>query len=151
MPLERDDLALPVETHGVFGVSRELRLVTDDGLFLTMLLGCQRRDGAGRLCDGQLELESLLNELRERLAFATHALTQFLDLALGLQNATRFGLCAAGKQVRTSKHVAVERGHACRRLARHADGPFEAVRDVRLGQHLPKSRDIGSGQTQDVG
>ena len=94
-----------------------LRLVRDDGLFLSVLFRLQSGDRARGLGDRQLELRHFRRQTRQLLPIDGHALAELLDLASGRQNASRLDFRAAGDQMRAAQHVSVERGDRRGRLA----------------------------------
>ena len=86
-----------------------------------MQLGGQRGDRRRRVRDRRLELRRFGGEPLERVAFDCHALAQFLDLALGRQDAARFDLAAAGDKSaprRTSPSSVATGTSSARQLAR---------------------------------
>ena len=108
----------------------QLRVVADDDLLLLVLLGVERVNRIGGMRDRRVERRGLLRQLRQRFAIRGNAIAQLLDLALGLEDAARFGGAAAGHEMRTAEHVAFERRDWQRR--RHGEPAHAAAdRDAR--------------------
>jgi hypothetical protein len=67
------------------------------------MLGVQRGDRVRRLRDGRFELRGLLGEIDQRRALRRDAAAEILDLALGLEDAARARMAAAGNELRTAE------------------------------------------------
>ena len=135
-PLEANDFRLASQAKRVLAKPRELRVVTDNLLFLPMLLRRQRSNRGGRFRDPHIESGNRVNQPRQRRAIERDPLAQFLDLALGGENAARFGLRAARYQVRSPEHVAADGRDRRRRFTRQCDRVLEGLCHVRFGDHL---------------
>ena len=113
--LARQLLGLLREARLLVGRVLELRVESDNGLVLLVVLGVQCGDRIGGMSDGRLELRGLLREPHQRLAVGGDAFAQLLDFALGLEDAARFGAPAARHEVRAAEHVSVQRRNRQRR------------------------------------
>src|SRR5438094_903423 len=110
----------------------ELRFVADDRLFVLVVLGVERRDGVRRLRDRGFELCRLLREARQRAPLHGDAVAQLLDLAFGLEDATRFGARAARHERGTVKDFASERRDQPPRRAARVSRLLIRRRDPRV-------------------
>ena len=110
----------------------ELRFVADDRLFVLVVLGVERRDGVRRLRDRGFELCRLLREARQRAPLHGDAVAQLLDLAFGLEDATRFGARAARHERGTVKDFASERRDQHPRRAARVSRLLIRRRDPRV-------------------
>jgi hypothetical protein len=107
----------------------------DDRLFLAMKLRRQPRDGRGRVRDRLLEPRRVVDQLLEGGARGGDLLAQFLDLALGGENAPRLGLLPAGDDMAPAEDVAVERRHRIRHGRRNPRRGLERLGDQRAAHH----------------
>jgi hypothetical protein len=85
--------------------------------------------------DHQFEACRLFGKLIESGTQAIDALAQFLDLALGGENAAGLRLLAASHHVAPAKDVAVERDDRERHQRRNAGGRVEWFGDERAAEH----------------
>ena len=116
-----------------------------------MQFGRERGDRRRRVRDGLFELRGLRGQPLERLALDAHPLAQFLDLALGGENAARLDLAAAGDQMAAAQDVAVERRHRHRNDGCQLTRLLERLDDDRFADRLAQRRGVLAGHARDVG
>ncbi len=138
--LARQLLGLLREARLLIGRMLELRIESDNGLVLLVVLGVERGDRVGGMSDGRFELRCLLREAHQRLAIGGDAFAQLLDFALGLEDAARFGAPAARHDVRAAEHVAFQRRDRQRREPAGRCGFVVRRGDTRFADSLPDRR-----------
>ena len=115
--------------------------IDDDGLFLAVNLGAAAPAIAAVawaiVCSNSAVSSA---SVREGDALGGDALAQLLDLALGGEDAARFGLVAAGHHVLAAEDVAFDRRHRERHERRHAGGGLERLRDQRVANRRAQRR-----------
>ncbi len=127
-PFARKLFAFLRQTSFLIGDVLQLRLETDDSLFLLVQLGGERRDRRRRLRNRRLQFRGLCSQAGERVTVGRHSLAQLLDLAFRFEDAARHRQAAARHQMRSAEHVTLDGGH---RQRRHATGSGRSV--VGLG------------------
>src|SRR6185369_2823873 len=120
--LERGLFLLP--RHTVRGITRRghLQVVADDGLFLAVELGLERRDRGLGGGNRQVETGRFLEQPHEGRVAGVGALAQLLDLALGRQDAARFVARATLDAMRPMEYFALARDDRAAGLERHRPG-----------------------------
>src|SRR5262249_9442786 len=107
----------------------QLRLMSNERLFLSVVLGIERGDAIPGLSDRSLEPGGLFGEPHQRPASRLEALSQLLDLAIGLQDSPPSIANPATHDVRPAEHIARPRGDWQRALVAGLSRTLEGVCD----------------------
>ena len=146
-----DLLALPGDPLRRVVGGADLQVEADHGLLLPMLLALQRRRGGLGRGNPEVDGRELVAHAVDRRALLVGALAQFLDLALGRQDACRLGAHAALDDVGAAEDVALERDHGAGDLAGGGARRLEVRRHPGVRQHGPDHVRDRTGHRDDVG
>ncbi len=129
----------------------DLQVEADHGLFLPMLLALERRGrGLGR-GNPEVDRRELVAHAVDGRALLVGALAQFLDLALGREDALRLGAHAALDDVGAAEDVALERDHGAGHLASGVARRVEVRRHPGVREHGADHVGDRPGHADDIG
>ena len=130
--LDADLFLLARDAIGRIAGRGHLQVEADDGLLLAVQFLLQEHDrGLGR-SDRHVEIRNFFAHASQQGLFLLGALAQFLDLALGRQDAASFSTHTAFDSMRAAEHVTLERRDRTVRPLRRAVRILAAVDDPRV-------------------